>query len=53
MDLTPFEGIDPCGYVGLKVTQSKNLGIDANLTTISELLLNILKKNLANGQENE
>jgi len=53
MDLTPFEGIDPCGYVGLEVTQTKNLGIDANLTTISELLLNILKKNLANGQENE
>jgi lipoyl(octanoyl) transferase len=53
MDLTPFKAIDPCGYVGLKVTQTRVLGIDANLETISELLLNILKKNLANGQENE
>jgi lipoyl(octanoyl) transferase len=53
MDLTPFKAIDPCGYVGLKVTQTRALGIDANLETISELLLNILKKNLANGQENE
>jgi len=49
MDLTPFEAIDPCGYVGLKVTQTKDLGIDANLEKISELLLNVLKKNLANG----
>jgi lipoyl(octanoyl) transferase len=53
MDLTPFDAIDPCGYVGLKVTQTIDLGINANLETISELLLNILKNNLANGQENE
>lgn len=53
MDLSPFDSIDPCGYVGLNVTQTKALGIDANLDTISELLLNILKKNLANGNTNE
>ncbi|MDI1308756.1 MAG: lipoyl(octanoyl) transferase LipB [Methylotenera sp.] len=46
MDLSPFGAIDPCGYVGLKVTQTRALGINANLETISELLLNILKKNL-------
>jgi lipoyl(octanoyl) transferase len=59
MDLSPFEAIDPCGYVGLKVTQTKELGINANLETISELLLNILTKNLrlqnnlANGNTND
>ncbi len=53
MDLSPFEAIDPCGYAGLKVTQTKALGIDANLETISELLLNILTKNLANGNTND
>jgi lipoyl(octanoyl) transferase len=53
MDLAPFNAIDPCGYAGLKVTHTKDLGINANLETISELLLNILKRNLANGQENE
>jgi len=59
MDLSPFDAIDPCGYVGLKVTQTKDLGINANLETISELLLNILmkhlglQKNLANGNTND
>lgn len=53
MDLTPFEAIDPCGFAGLKVTQTKDLGIDANMKKISELLLNILSKNLANGQKHE
>jgi len=46
MDLSPFDAIDPCGYVGLKVTQTKKLGINASLETISELLVNILMKNL-------
>jgi len=53
MDLSPFEAIDPCGYAGLKVTQTRDLGINANLETISELLLNILKKNLVNGRTND
>lgn len=46
MDLKPFEAIDPCGYAGLKVTQTKDLGIAANLQTIAELLLEKLSKNL-------
>ena len=46
MDLSPFEAIDPCGYAGLKVTQTKDLGINANFEVIRELLLNILMKNL-------
>ncbi len=39
MDLSPFEAIDPCGYVGLKVTQTKDLGITADMQAISEKLL--------------
>jgi len=48
MDLSPFEAIDPCGYAGLKVTQTKDLGIDANPQTIGELLLQKLYTNLNN-----
>ena len=28
MDLTPFTAINPCGYSGLRVTQTRDLGID-------------------------
>jgi lipoyl(octanoyl) transferase len=46
MDLTPFEAIDPCGYAGLSMTQTKALGIQATLTEIGEALLSILEKKL-------
>jgi lipoyl(octanoyl) transferase len=52
MDLTPFKSIDPCGYVGLEVTQTKDLGITANVQQISELLLDSLTANLGNEQLN-
>ena len=39
MDLTPFSAIDPCGYVGLEVTQSKALGIAQSCEQMGELLL--------------
>lgn len=39
MDLTPFEAIDPCGYAGLKITQTKSLGIAPNAQHMSKLLL--------------
>lgn len=29
MDLTPFSHINPCGYAGLRVTQTRHLGIAA------------------------
>ncbi|HSG92236.1 MAG TPA: lipoyl(octanoyl) transferase LipB, partial [Methylotenera sp.] len=45
MDLGPFEAIDPCGYAGLKVTQTKDLGITADLQTLSEQLLQKLTTN--------
>lgn len=50
MDLTPFKAIDPCGYVGLEVSQTKDLGMKAGVAKISELLLNSLTVNLGNEQ---
>lgn len=38
MDLTPFARIDPCGYPGLAVTQTRDLGIDRSPQAIGELL---------------
>lgn len=39
MDLSPFHAIDPCGYSGLAVTQSRNLGITDNPERLGEQLL--------------
>lgn len=38
MDLTPFSAIDPCGYPGLAVTQTRDLGIDANVEALGAAL---------------
>ena len=46
MDLSPFNAIDPCGYCGLEVTQTKDLGIDLSLSEITEKLLDKLKHQL-------
>ena len=43
MDLTPFAKIDPCGYVGLKVTQTKDCGINKTPQQMGDLLIDILK----------
>ena len=51
MDLTPFDAIDPCGFAGLRVTQTKDLGIDARTQQISEQLLSKLAHNLTNGHK--
>jgi lipoyl(octanoyl) transferase len=44
MDLAPFAAIDPCGYPGLAVTQTKDLGLDFSVESagrrLSTLLLN-------------
>ncbi len=45
MDLSPFEAIDPCGYVGLEVTQTKDLGINKSTAEIGELLVKKLIEN--------
>lgn len=46
MDLTPFFGINPCGYPGLAVTQLKELGITDDLNTITKKLIDCMVKNL-------
>lgn len=44
MDLTPFNFINPCGYAGLQVTQLKDQGISASLSTVEPMLVETLVK---------
>ena len=46
MDLAPFSAIDPCGYVDLEVTQTKDCGIMQTPQQIREQLLKILTEQL-------
>jgi len=39
MDLSPFTAIDPCGYPGLAVTQTRDLGIAGSPAEIGERLV--------------
>ena len=38
MDLAPFLAIDPCGYPGLAVTQTRDLGVRADAAELGERL---------------
>jgi len=38
MDLAPFSAIDPCGYPGLAVTQTRELGLAENPSAMGEKL---------------
>jgi len=42
MDLSPFAGINPCGYTGLEVTQLRDLGVTDNFTQVSTQFLRYL-----------
>jgi lipoyl(octanoyl) transferase len=46
MDLTPFSAIDPCGYPGLRVTQTRSLGIAGTPAQLGERLARILIRRL-------
>ena len=46
MDLSPFLAINPCGYAGMKVTQTRDLGIALSPAQISERLLSHLRQQL-------
>lgn len=48
MDLTPFSYINPCGYRGLQVTQTKDLGIADDLDTLAPKLADHLQQQLLN-----
>lgn len=42
MDLTPFSAIDPCGYPGLAVTQTRDLGVPGTTAEIGERLAGLV-----------
>ncbi|MDR2613798.1 MAG: lipoyl(octanoyl) transferase LipB [Candidatus Accumulibacter sp.] len=46
MDLAPFSAIDPCGYAGMPVTQTRDLGVDLTPTQAGEALVRHLIRQL-------
>ena len=46
MDLAPFAAIDPCGFPGLKVTQTRDLGFDFSVASAGGKLAAILTEKL-------
>ncbi|MEW5863189.1 MAG: lipoyl(octanoyl) transferase LipB [Pseudomonadota bacterium] len=46
MDLAPFAAIDPCGEPGLRVTQTKDLGIAGGVAELGARLAAILTRRL-------
>ena len=48
MNLNPFYAINPCGYPGMQVTQTKDLGIHDSITALSEQLVSALQRKLTN-----
>jgi lipoyl(octanoyl) transferase len=38
MDITPYANINPCGYAGLQVTQTRDHGVAADAATLAEAL---------------
>jgi lipoyl(octanoyl) transferase len=46
MDLAPFAAIDPCGYPGLAVTQTRDLGIPGDVGFLGTKLSEILRARL-------
>ena len=52
MDLSPFSAIDPCGYAGLQMTQTKDLGIEQTPQQLGQALMQLLKEKLAHDRFN-
>lgn len=46
MDLSPFSAIDPCGYAGLNVTQTQDLGMAIDSCALGEILMDRLAAKL-------
>jgi len=46
MDLQPFADIDPCGYAGMQMTQTRDLNIALTMTEIAADLTQRLKEKL-------
>jgi lipoyl(octanoyl) transferase len=47
MDLSPFDGIDPCGYVGLKTVDLAKLGVSTDWDTAARRLADALVTHLS------
>ncbi len=47
MDLTPFAHINPCGYQGLRVTQLRDLGVDATIPDLATGLARLLARHIS------
>ena len=47
MDLSPFDGIDPCGYVGLKTVDLATLRVSTDLATVAQRLGDRLASHLS------
>ena len=43
MDLSPFKGIDPCGYRGLRVTDLSELGVSMTMTETADRLIDCMR----------
>ncbi|MDV6345224.1 lipoyl(octanoyl) transferase LipB [Nitrosomonas sp. Is37] len=50
MDLTSFSAINPCGYAGLRVTQTKDLGIDDEIEVLGQKMIEKLQIKFAEGR---
>ena len=46
MDLSPFHAIDPCGYPGLGVTQTRDLGVAEGVNAVARRLESHLSRTL-------
>lgn len=53
MDLSPFSAIDPCGYVGQQVTQTRDLGMHIDPDTLAEMLVRKLRRNIEVGTDGQ
>ena len=52
MDLTPYTLINPCGYAGLQITQTKNEGIMATTDQLGDALVKQLASQIGYNQFN-
>jgi lipoyl(octanoyl) transferase len=46
MDLAPFKAIDPCGYPGLVVTRTRDLGIPAGVDELGDRLARMVAERI-------
>ena len=50
MDLSPFKAINPCGYAGMPVTQTSDLGVSLTLEQVADALARHLETQLRREQ---